>query len=138
MSIKSRIKDINSVVRNPLTREVYRRDKTHFAYHVQSAHNPDVPYQVIVTWTKQAGILTATTFLYSYEPQYEDGNHPANNNGTICYQVLGALKKAALADGKSLHVRAKLSNAKIYQKIYGGQLVAIKNDAGTTVWGIVK
>lgn len=137
MSIQSRIRDINAVYQSSFTREIYRRDKTHFVYQVKSEHNPDNQYQVIVTWTKQNNILTATTFLYSYEPQYENGNHPANNNGTIAYQVLGALKKAAKISGKRLAFCENYENAKRLLNL-GGELIAIKNQVGSTVWAVIK
>lgn len=134
MSLQSRLSKINQIANASTTRQIYVRNKCHKAYYCESLRNGN-PFQVILNWSKQNGILTLTASLFSYEPKEQP--HPANKSHTLCYQVLGIAKRMAKEAGKILSLCKSEEAARNLLRL-GGQLVKIQNQNGAVVWATVR
>lgn len=133
MSLKTRLPKINQIANDDTTREVHRRNKFHFVYHVNSTRNSG-QFQVIFNWTG-GKYPTLTARLWSFN-QVENP-HPANNSKTVCYQALGAIKRMCQEQGKTISFCETEQIAKKV-KNFGGEIVKIINPGGGTVWAVVK
>ena len=146
MTIQSRLPKINTVAQQATL--VYTSDKSYShklgksytkpvrTYHVDSLRD-DKPYQVRWELTKEDGIITFKTGLWSFEAKYHNWQHPANHSQYICYQVLGAIKAAAIAQGKTISFCDSFDKA-VKLTNFGGQLVKITNKGNELVWGVVR
>ena len=134
MTIQTRLPKINQIATSPVTRRIYQRDKYHIAFYCESTRN-SAPFQVLLDWTKPAGILTLKTELYSYNPKEQP--HPANTAKTICYQVLGVAKRMAKEAGHILSLCKSEQAARNLLRL-GGELLKIVNQNGAVVWATVR
>lgn len=146
MTIKTRMTKVNKVAQAALLIHTSNYTYNHElgklviaprrSYHVNSVRD-DKPYQVFIELTKEDNILTINAKLYSFEAKYHLWQHPANVCGVVCYQVLGAIKAAAKAEGKAVSFcetfedMVKLLN-------FGGVPLKIRNMGRGTVWGVVR
>lgn len=135
MSLHSRSQKIHKVSQAETTRLVhtYTPQDAKVAgyvkkevYHVESETH-DKPYQVQLKWRKTPTGWAVEGILVSH---LEENPHPANNCKTICYQVLGVLKKKATEAGKEIHFSHTLENA----KKNGGQVMRVINPSGGGEW----
>ncbi len=131
MSLQSRSQKIHKVSQTESTRLFHRRQRQstgvwYEVWHVDSV-NSNATYQVKIEWVWRDGIQVIKSQLISH---LNDNPHPANNCGTICYHILGVLKKKAILAGKEIHFSHTLENA----KKAGGQVMRVVNLAGKGEW----
>jgi len=134
MSVQSRINKINAIAEAPSTREIFRRDKARKVYYVESIDDGQ-PYEVSTVWTKENGIMTIVTSLFSFSPKDDKLIEKLNNGKAISYHVLGALKFAARQEGMILAECNSRADAERRLRI-GGQLIQIKNQGAGIVWAV--
>lgn len=131
MTIQSRMTKINQV--STTATELPGSYVKSRYYHLNSVRD-DKPYQVKWRYSIEDGIVTLNTKLFSFEVQFE---HPANHCQTVCYQVLGAIKQCAKAEGKVISFCETFEDA-VRLLNFGGQLVKIRNLGQGIVWGVVR
>lgn len=139
MTIKARIKKINDIAKAKTTEQVSDHHNGHKTYHVESTRTGN-PYQVFVQWSNNGQLqVQAQLYTFNHKEQVTGrGNHIVDfSSTTVAYQVLGALKWAAIQTGKILSFCESKANAETLLR-FGGQLVKITNLGRGEVWATIR
>ncbi len=138
----TRLDKINAVANDSRTQQIHNSGNGRKSYQVYSTRTGQ-PYQVFVEWSKSS-ILSVKAQLYTFDHKNQvnqRGNHLVDYcKTTVCYQALGALKKAAKLAGKQLAICLGKDSYKNAKRLlnFGGQLVKISNLGQGVVWAVVR
>lgn len=139
MTIKARSEKIKQVAKAPTTTLNMDHHNGRKTYNVQSTRTGN-PYQVFVQWSNNGQLqVQAQLYTFNHKEQVTGrGNHIVDfSSTTVAYQVLGALKWAAIQTGKILSFCESKANAETLLR-FGGQLVKITNLGRGEVWATIK
>lgn len=130
MTLQSRMTKVNQIAQS--ARELPGSYKKSRFYRMDSVRTGK-PYQAGWRYSKEDGIVTLNTWLYSFHIS----EHPANTCQTIAYQVLGAIKAQAASEGKTVSFCDSFDKA-VRLLNFDGQLIKIRNKGQGIVWGVVR